>query len=138
MLDPTSQLAHSKHRKVQPNAGGHNKFEPVDSKLLPANIPMWIKASRKVGTHFNPNVEPRFGVGRGYVLPEPAMIAGLSHGNTCQSLKVGIVETCLLPDEWRSILGLEHFQTTKGTHAQTKCMKTRQDLEAVYKQKTVL
>jgi hypothetical protein len=137
---------------VLPNSGGRNKFEPINSRLLPPNILVWVEASRKVGATFNPNIDARQGVGRGYILPEPAMIAGLSNENTRQSFirvylklcnlllywiqKAGVLASCLSPDQWRSLLGLELFQTSKGTHAQQKCMKLREDLEAMYKQKT--
>ncbi|KAJ3737975.1 hypothetical protein EV360DRAFT_91015, partial [Lentinula raphanica] len=125
---------------------GRNKFLEVDSPLMPPSIPSWTRASKIIGSTFNPNQHARSGVPRGYILPEPAMIANLSADQTRQAYlvmylklrdfllyrihKLGVVSALLSGDEWRKVLGLERVPVTNGTRSEMERNKVLETLRA--------
>ncbi|KAJ3718784.1 hypothetical protein C8R42DRAFT_643851 [Lentinula raphanica] len=116
-----------------------NKFEQIESSLLPPAISTWARASSNVGKDFNHEQPLREGVSRGYPLPDAVMLANLSEGTRQGFLsmylklrelllyrlqKLGMTASFMSNEDWRKILGLEYLRSKEGTQA----AKTRQTL----------
>ncbi|KAJ3729556.1 hypothetical protein C8R42DRAFT_715841 [Lentinula raphanica] len=146
-ITPYPKAKSSKQKSVHPKGQqGRNKFLEVDSPLMPPSLPCWTKASKKIGSTFNPNQHARSGVPRGYILPEPAMIANLSAEETRQAYlvmylklrdfllyrihKLGVVDALLSADQWRKVLGLERVPVTNGTRSEMERNKVLETLRA--------
>ncbi|KAJ3748226.1 hypothetical protein EV360DRAFT_89803 [Lentinula raphanica] len=146
-ITPYPKAKSSKQKSVHPKGQqGRDKFLEVDSPLMPPSLPCWTKASKKIGSTFNPNQHARSGVPRGYILPEPAMIANLSAEETRQAYlvmylklrdfllyrihKLGVVDALLSADQWRKVLGLERVPVTNGTRSEMERNKVLETLRA--------
>lgn len=121
-----------------------NKFMEIDSPIMPQSLCPWTTASEDVGRTFNGSQKSRPGAPRGYVLPEPALIANHKDESSRQSylktyLKLrDILVYCLMtfgpipclksPSDWRSMLALElHGVKQDGRQAQMR-NKIRDDI----------
>ncbi|KAJ3757805.1 hypothetical protein EV360DRAFT_83679 [Lentinula raphanica] len=146
-IAPYPKAKSSKQKSSQSKGQqGRNKFLEVSSPLMPPSLPSWTRASKKIGSTFNPNQHARDGVPRGYILPEPAMIANLSAEETRQAYlvmylklrdfllyrihKLGVVDALLSADEWRKVLGLERIPVTNGTRSAMERNKVLETLRA--------
>jgi hypothetical protein len=110
-----------------------NKFDEPDSAIMPHAFPRWVEAAMSVSHKFKPDEQPRSGVNRGYVLPEPAVFANHQNEVSRQQyfltyLKVrevfiaaidllGPVVCQCSPKDWRRLLSLElHGSLDSETH----------------------
>ncbi|KAJ3831956.1 hypothetical protein F5878DRAFT_667016, partial [Lentinula raphanica] len=115
-----------------PSTHSRNKFEQVDSTLLPPGIPTWARASSDIGKIFDHDQPPREGISRGYPLPDPVMLANLSESTRQGFLsmylklrkqlhyrirKVGVTASFMSNEDWRKVLGLEYLRSKEGTQA---------------------
>ncbi|KAJ3833072.1 hypothetical protein F5878DRAFT_665976 [Lentinula raphanica] len=125
--------------KSVPSTHSRNKFEQVESSLLPPGIITWAQASSDVGKEFDHEQPPREGISRGYPLPDAVMLANLSEATRQGFLsmylklrellhyrirKLGTTASFMSNEDWRKLLGLEYLRSKEGTQA----AKARQTL----------